>query len=855
MTRRGARNWPTIVLSVASALLFVGGAVLMNGLVLSSAPAPARAAPLPPPQAANASAGPHQPTLWNGGATPEEVAAAADPPGYCTLPYGVASLGILALACADYQQGVRDVIGPNAATTATDIEIALYNYLNITAAETANWNATSQELLSYFADRAEAIVPYFLGVPWTPVVADEIASYSGLAQATEGVVSALMEQYWQDWNATLWSFQNAYGGSAEFCNGCGGVGQSELLATNETGVASDILEAGNQPTGTFTITPPYEVWTAIPDTLYHQGTYGGAPYYMNLEPGGNVFVANVYNTTHYHYGNWTIHDLTSDLNFTVPDVNYTNFVNDTALPTVQVTDAIAPFDLLKVTCDSDCVQNEFLLTSGAYNFAPVLAPANVSAPSFHQFENSVADSGTAFIYVNQYFPYGSASSWVSHALPDSLEGTCVAESTPLISGPGACSTSSVPDGGFATQVSNSGPGQAIGGPDVLYSYAHTFQSVVNNSLTLAHAYFDVLDAVTNYSEYAVPATCTIPPPSAAFPASTNPANYLLDVNDTTALYVGYLDSVARTFNSLFADGTGFCGDPNLGFGVQWNTTYDPYLNITAFVYFGGPGGALDANGTADTHASYSNPTTWPIKVVNPAFLYPYLFQMNVPVAAVYPIPANDPVAAMLPNYAGNVLYGQNITAGPEWGIPTYLSLSGYGNFVQISGYSSNRNSGHPLDTGDAIYISTCVRGGVSEGSYCPLTVTYFNNFTYGIVHAFIYPTCVQVGDCPQTGGGGGGLSSLGNTCGFSALYQWYDGWAGYIGSAISEGFTHLGGAVGGIPIIGGGLAYVIDGIGCVIAWLVVILLFALFAYVAVKVGGSIYRSARGRQKAPKENVS
>ena len=61
--------------------------------------------------------------------------------------------------------------------------------------------------------------------------------------------------------------------------------------------------------------------------------------------------------------------------------------------------------------------------------------------------------------------------------------------------------------------------------------------------------------------------------------------------------------------------------------------------------------------------------------------------------------------------------------------------------------------------------------------------------------------------------------------------------------------------MGGIPIIGGGLAYVIDGIGCVIAWLVVILLFALFAYVAVKVGGSIYRSARGRQKVRKENVS
>ncbi len=45
------------------------------------------------------------------------------------------------------------------------------------------------------------------------------------------------------------------------------------------------------------------------------------------------------------------------------------------------------------------------------------------------------------------------------------------------------------------------------------------------------------------------------------------------------------------------------------------------------------------------------------------------------------------------------------------------------------------------------------------------------------------------------------------------------------------------------------------GIGCLLAWIIVILLFALFAYVAVKVGGSIYRSARGRQKAPKENVS
>ncbi len=853
-----SRRWSTVVLSVASALLFLGGSVLMNGLVLSSGPLARSPAIQSPAQSPNPSAGAHQPTLWNGGVTPQDVVAAADPPDFCTLPYGVVSLGTLALYCYAYQQGVRDVIGPNAQTTAQDIEIALYNYLNITAAETANWNATSQELLSYFTDRAESIVPYFLGKPWSNVTADEIASYSGLAQATEGVVSAVMEQYWQDWNATLWSFQNAYGKNAEFCNGCGGIGQSEFLATDWNGAggsATDILEAGNQATGTFTITPPYEIWSAVPYTLYHSGSWGGAPYYMNLEPNGNIFVGDIYNQSAGVYGNWTIHDLTSGLNYTVPHVNYVNFVNDT-LPTVQVTDSIAPFDLLEVTCDSNCTNSHQnpLLTSGAYVFESALAPANVSSPSFHQFENSWVDSGTAFIFVNQYFPYGFASSWVTHMVPDSIAGTCIAENTPLISGPGACSTPAVPDGGFATQISNSGPGQAIGGPNTLYSYAHTFQNVINNSLTLAHAYFDVLSAVTNDSEFAIPADCTIPPPTAAFPAATDPSNYALDVNDTTALYVGYLDSVARVFNSTFSEGSGFCGDPNLAFGVHWNTTFRPYLNITASVYLGSPSGPLNPNGTNDTGAVYSTPGTWPVRNIDPAFLYPYLFQMNVPVGTVYAIPANDPIAAMLTDYPGNVLYGTN-TSGLKWGIPTYLSLSGYGNFIQISGYSSNRNSGHPLASGDAIYISTCYRGAVLEGSYCPITVTYYNNFTYGIVHAFLYPTCAQVGDCPGPGGGGvGGLGSI-NDCGFGALNAWYDSWAGYIGSAVAGGFGHLAAGASGIPIIGGGLSFIIKGIGCLLAWIIVILLFALFAYVAVKVGGSIYRSARGRQKAPKENVS
>ncbi len=135
-------------------------------------------------------------------------------------------------------------------------------------------------------------------------------------------------------------------------------------------------------------------------------------------------------------------------------------------------------------------------------------------------------------------------------------------------------------------------------------------------------------------------------------------------------------------------------------------------------------------------------------------------------------------------------------------------------------------------------------------------MTYYNNFTYGIVHAFLYPTCAQVGDCPGPGGGGGGGLGSSNDCGFGALNAWYDSWAGYIGSAVAGGFGHLAGGASGIPIIGGGLSFIIKGIGCVLAWIIVILIVVLVVYVVAKVAIGAFRGVvgnrggRGGRKSP-----
>ena len=309
---------------------------------------------------------------------------------------------------------------------------------------------------------------------------------------------------------------------------------------------------------------------------------------------------------------------------------------------------------------------------------------------------------------------------------------------------------------------------------------------------------------------------------------------------------------AVPFGNATIAGLTFCGIPALSLEFKWQASWGLRMNITASIFLtglvNGTSTPVWPNGTADPGSSYFNPASWPVQHVSPTLLFPYEYQINIPVGLVWPVPINDPLAAIEVNYSGNAYYGNSVFA-PAWGIPSYLQLYGFGNYILISGSISSVPSGTGVTKGDAIDVTSCILNNVSQNP-CVVQVNYFNNFTYGHVvglNGSISPPN------PITGGGGGGLG--GPSCGFNSLNQFYDAWAGNIGSAVAGAFAHFGNAVGNIPIIGGGLASIINGLGCIIAWVIIILIFALFAYIAVKVVVSMYRGAKGSRSAKSDNVS
>jgi len=860
-------TWTTVVLSIAAATLFVGGAIMADGLTLTQSEVMSQT-----PLVAGASGYGDVPSMLGGGSdlSPADF-------GICSVAYEVVTLSLGWWECQAYLIGINQVVSGTAPDMAANILISLENYLNATASQAANFNATSQELTSYYADRAEALVPEYLNHTWNTTTADEILAASGLPLTVIGMESVTAFNEWQVWNATLTAFQSGFGKTGLYCSGCGGIGASNLLDTEyspgdqQYGRAEGIFYEGNQGSSSFSVSPPFELWPSVSGP-------GGTPetYYMSLAYGGTIASVDYYNSSLYHtypYSNWSVTDLRTGHTYTIPHVGYqawyseNNMTNPSngAVPIISKTDDISPFDLLRVTCTSGCQWVYApLMTIGAFNYENITtSPATQSGV----YGMSQVLSGTPLIAVNSHADFGTSHFNLSFILPTvyynssdqpygiSPLGVCAAVNSPTISGAGACTTQMVSSLGNATQISG-GAGQAVGGELSLIAQAKTYQHLVNNTQTMAHAYYDVLRVLTNDSQVAIPADCAIPTPSSAFPAATNPANYQLSLANIEAVYLGYLTSIARFYNQSNINGLYFCEDPYLALNFGGTTPWNVTLNITASIYLGTPGGPVYPNGTADPTAKLSTPSTWPIRSVSPTLLYPFEYQTDVPTGQVYPVPYNDPIAALFINWSGNTEYGQMHNFTPNWGFPTYSRLEGYGNLVQVSGSLSSQTSGGNNSTGDAIYIPTggCVLAG-NPVDPCDVSVLYFDNFTYGIVHALIFPSCQQVGDCPGGGGGGGGGLSGTNDCGFGVLNQFYDSWAGYIGSAIASGFGHLAGAVAGIPIIGGGLAYIIKGIGCILAWIIVLVIFIVFIYVVAKVAVAVYRGVRGVEQRHRENVS
>jgi len=712
-------RWAVVVLSVVSVALFLVGGLMTCGLVLGTPGgvdgSPKGSTGLAAPQP--------QPPIHADGLFPQWLSCLAAFTG------GVVQLVVFGPGCANGAGGGSAPGGPAYASelvAGQNIMTTLANYLNITAAETANLNATFQELLSYYEARAESVVPYFLNQTWSPVVADEVAIDSGLVPSLIGLETALSHQQYQDWNATAASWDRAFGAGGTYA------GDTQVrFETNNSATDTQGFVAYNGQD--FDVTQPWEYWTP----WFDSPTLGGSNVtYFNLQPNGTIIAANIDNDSGYAaaYVAPTVYDLTTGGSFSVPFVSYEDWSNGN-VPVETTLQHIGQFDLLKMVCSTSCYAHDgyALEISNGYAF----------------LNRSAADPSTND--VNTYVPLlNLISPWWPTVVPTRHTEACIALSAG-VNQVGPCSTYSVPSEGFSSVVST-GPGATIGGNVSLTGFAQTAQSLVNNSIIMAYDYWVTERAITDNGTYTVPADCVIPPPSDAFSPATNFATYGLSANNVEGVYLAYLNSVAAAYGGVFTQGDTFCGDTHLGFSFNWTSAFTLKLNITASIYDANSTSPLYLNGTPDRSAVYSDAATWPVTSSAPALLYPYDYTLQVPVGTVYAIPANDPISAVLMSQT----------------FPTYNSLSGNGNFVYPSGVLSGTASLYPKDQGGAIYISSCVLNGVSQ-STCVISDTYFVNFSVGHVAAIAPPP-------PPPTGAGSGFN--GGIC--SSLFGWIPLIGGFI---------------------------------------------------------------------------
>jgi hypothetical protein len=763
-------------------------------------------------------------------ARPAHTAAPALTPITCTILsfepsfFGISTLGPgcwYALASQQWQA----YVAASALASAKNLMTLLFNGLNATASEVANLNATMSQLLTYFEGRAEALVPGFLTQAWNQTTYDQIAINSGLVPAIEGMEMAFATQFYQDWNATNSSWHNIFGPGGGFS------GTTADIQFNYTGYvppnnnhSAGILVSNNHD---FRVTLPWEFWSGATPTGF------GKTVYFNLAPGGTIVCVTNLDRIHSACPTYTVYDLSSHTNFTVPTMNLSRFTNATGIPVETTLHSVNQFDLLKLVCTANCGagQTEVEVVAG-YAFRNVTS-ANPDIFNLVTYGTPVPDT-----MVYQVVLANGGGTSLETVVPSLSTTICMSVSGTLN---GPCSTVKVPQEG-AVRALGSGPGSVGAGNNSLTRYASTMQALVNNTLLDAEVDYLTLRAITANGTQSVPPDCTIPPPSSEFPSSINPADYTLNLNEGLALYFTYLNSVARAFNNATTQGLMFCGNPNLALKFAWTGSWKLALNISASLYLVDSGGTpIYPNGTKDPAETYTNPATWPVRLVDPTLLFPYEFQWNIPVIPTVPdpIPYNDPLAGILVNYTANIGYGGG-TASPHWGVPTYLNLQGHGNYVQVSGALSNKPSGFPNSTGDAVALTSCSLNGTPL-SVCDIGVTYFNNFTYGHQSGLVGPPPPPGGGFP----GFGGLSGLGSDCGFGNLNQWYDGWAGWLGSGASGIFSYIGSLGSKVPVVGAAWNGFWSGLGCVVAWLVVVFVGILLLFVAFWLGRALYRAGRG----------
>ena len=730
---------------------------------------------------------------------------------------------------------ISPVNAANANITATNLIAAFSSEENEAAAAEANINGTFQELLSYYESRAESIAQNYVTQKWNNTTYAEILDESGLVPSIEGLEIGEAEQQYQIWNATAAEWNDAFGVGGAFATydyaaltvapgpGPLGPGGTYTNTGSEQFVGDQTLHGHG-----FNASFPWEYWTEYrPPGSYPFGFVNGS--YFNIMPGGTIISAASCGLLSYlctqSEGNFTIQDLTTGHNYSVPDVNWTTFnalrpggsagsvLNDT------LADHIGAFDTLRLWCSTNCSNNNATVeTTGAYFTEGV---------RWNSFANQTVLSNTWYLDTGTAETelisgknggggtFGSAINGLR--VPQIGEYVCTSDSHAAYSGFSVCNSSLVYEAGNATGLGH-GPG-SVPTNNSYFGLALTAQTLVENVMVMAYDEWLTLRALTKNGTYPIPADCSIPTPSDAFPAATNFVTYGLSAADVEGVYLSYLNSVGRGYGSEYVNGfTNFCNDPNLGLTFNWSAQWHLLLNITASIYLGAPNGTgLYPNGTYDHNSTYANPASWPVKSVDPTLLYPYEYDLNVPVSKVVPIPINDPIAGLLVNWSQNPGYGIG-NKTPLWGTPTYLNLIGNGNYTEISGNNSHEMSGYNVTEGDAVYVSSCVLNNVTQ-SICPLSATYFNNFSFGVVHfilSALFVPPIQSGFLGLGACDAGGLQS-------SILTAWMGDVVIGVANALAPLY--------GVPVLGP----IFKDLGCFLGWLVVIIIVLFLLWVVYKI--------------------
>jgi hypothetical protein len=211
------------------------------------------------------------------------------------------------------------------------------------------------------------------------------------------------------------------------------------------------------------------------------------------------------------------------------------------------------------------------------------------------------------------------------------------------------------------------------GSTVPYYYNQTKQMELN-AANSAQFYWQYLRSLGYTNASQIPANCQIPQPYVAIPPNVNLGN--LTVSDYEALYWSWVNAVGSYYGVNASKVSNSCGNTNKLGPIQWVTNLT--VNTTVSIYI--------ANATEYPGENASNISTWAYRHVQ-AVWWPELSAVTIPVGAIYQVPQNDPIEAVIPSRSA------------------YLTLTGIGPPV--------KGALRPLGaSGDEIFIWSCTVNGL-----------------------------------------------------------------------------------------------------------------------------------------------